>query len=196
MSDFVHFLKASLRNPTHIGALAPSSPALARAMVHDLHPASGELVLELGPGTGAFTHFLQHHLPNKEAYVGIERDAHFVSILRNRFPGLHFVHGDAGEAHQIVQEHGQGELRYILSGLPFAILPTVVRDAILASLHQLMVNGCTFRTFQYVHAAKIPQAIAFREIMTARYGTPERSPLVVRNLPPAYTYTWRSIHAD
>lgn len=195
MSEILHFVKAGIRNPLHVGALMPSSPALARAMVDGLDLKPNQTVLELGPGTGSLTHALNAKLPHAQAYLGIERDPHFVSLLQKRFPHLRFVVGDAANALHISNEHIEGQIKYIISGLPFATLPTQVRSAILENLTHLLTPGSVFRTFQYLHASRIPQATAFRQFMNERYGSAKRSPIVLKNIPPAFTYTWHVPHS-
>ena len=46
------FWRRYLRRPLGVGALAPSSASLARAMVRVLDPKPTDTVVELGPGTG------------------------------------------------------------------------------------------------------------------------------------------------
>lgn len=192
MHDLLHFMRIGLKNPLHVGAVVPSSPALAHAMVHGIHVQKGETILELGPGTGPFTGVLDHILPHKNAYLGIEREQHFVDLLHRRYPEMKVVHGDALDAAKICHTHAEGEVRYILSGLPFASLPSFVREGILENIQQLMKPGCLFRTFQYVHAYNIPAAKALRNQLTTQFGKPERSKVIVRNVPPAFTFTWRA----
>jgi phospholipid N-methyltransferase len=194
MGDALKFLRAGLKNPLHIGAIAPSSPALAEAMVHGIRPEHHESILELGVGTGPFTVTIDELLVNKNNYLGIEREPSFFPHLNNRFEHLRLVNGDASHAFDMCQEAGLTEVRYILSGLPFASLPSVVRESILECIDQFMAQGCMFRTFQYVHAYRLPPAVAFRKYMTERYGACERSHIVWQNLPPAYTLTWKAPH--
>ncbi|VWD62192.1 phospholipid methyltransferase [Burkholderia contaminans] len=52
--EWMLFLRTWLRNPRRVGALAPSSPALAALITADI-PRDGAAVIELGAGTGVFT---------------------------------------------------------------------------------------------------------------------------------------------
>ena len=83
-------------------------------------------------------------------------------------------------------------VKYIVSGLPFASLPKDVSEAILREVDKFMAEGCLFRTFQYAHAYRLPPAVKFRRYMEERYGKVQRSPLVLKNMPPAYTLTWKT----
>lgn len=193
MSDVFKMIKAGLKNPLHIGAIAPSSTYLAAQMLHGLPLCSGKSILELGVGTGPFTKALHQILPADIPYLGIEREAGFMHSLRHRYPHFHFVCGDAGDALQIHAESGLPKVNCILSGLPFASLPEAVRNNILDAIDDFMAEGCLFRNFQYVHAFKMSPAVAFRERMNEKYGMVERSPVVFKNLPPAYTLTWNTL---
>jgi phospholipid N-methyltransferase len=191
VSDTLRFLRAFLRHPTRIGAIAPSSPALARAMVAGLDLGPGQAILEYGPGTGPFTAQIETLLPDPALYLGIERDAGFVAHLRQRHPRLRFVAGSAEDAATLAAQAGLPDVAAVLCGLPFASLPDSVQQNILADLARLLGPGRVFRTFQYVHAYPLPQAIRFRRRMTQTFGRPTRSAVVWANLPPAFVLTWR-----
>jgi phospholipid N-methyltransferase len=194
--DSLRFFGAFLRHPTHIGAVAPSSPGLARAMVAGLSLRPGQGILEYGPGTGPFTAALEKILGDPKAYLGIERDARFVDLLRQRHPRLRFVAGSAENARDLAARAGLSDIGAVLCGLPFASLPDLVQQNILADLGRLLPPGRIFRTFQYVHAYPLPQAVRFRRRMTARFGPMTRSAVVWANLPPAFVLTWRRRGAE
>mgnify|MGYP002779094906 CR=1 FL=1 len=193
MNEHLQFLQAFLKNPLHVGAISPSSPDLARAMIADVRPDQNNVVLELGVGTGAITKFLREVVPDEKSYLGIEINEEFTRKLAEDFPELLVVCGSAGDAQAIHETTGFGKVRYIVSGLPFASLPEEVSEAILAEVDKFMDDGCLFRTFQYAHAYRLPPAVKFRDYMNARYGTVERSSIVLKNVPPAYTLTWKTI---
>jgi phospholipid N-methyltransferase len=189
-SDTVHFVRAFLRNPSGVGSIVPSARELAEAMVAGVRIEPGDLVIELGPGTGAFTRHLARTMPAGANYVGIECEERFVTLLRHRYPDFRFIQGRAEEAPRHVAEAGLGPARLILSSLPFANFMAHVRDAIVDSIDGLMMAGSVFRTFQYVHAYPLPTAVRFRRIMEERFGTCQRSPAVLPNVPPAFVLTW------
>ncbi len=190
MSHTLQFLKAFLRNPTQVGAIAPSSRELAEVMMDGLKPGPGDTIVEYGPGTGPLTQVIQEKLDNPGQYLGIERDRAFVNLLRLRFPELRFVEGSAEHAPRHMNEIGLPKPVAIVSGLPFASLPPLVQDGVIAGIDQLMTAGSQFRTFQYLHAYYLPPAVRFRRIMRRLLGPCRRSRLVTRNLPPAYVLSW------
>jgi len=184
------FLRAFLRHPARVGAIAPSSPYLAREMVRGLEVPPGRCVLEFGPGTGPFTAELRR-VTGRDGYLGIEREPQFVDMLMRRFPDMRFVNASAADAVSLHAESGLGPVHAVICGLPFASLPPSVQDGIVEALDQLLPPGCMFRTFQYVHAYGLPTAVRFRRRMAELFGRHERSKPVLRNIPPAYVLTWR-----
>jgi phosphatidylethanolamine/phosphatidyl-N-methylethanolamine N-methyltransferase len=190
MNENIQFLQAFLKNPGKVGSIAPSSPELAMKMIEGLAPDEDNIVLELGVGTGAITKFLQDVLPNEKSYLGVELDQHLIKSLRKNYSDLKFVGGNAVEATLIHQKSGLGKVGAIICCLPFVSLPNEVGEKILTEVDKFMQKGCTFRTFQYAHGYYFPSAIKLREFMRNRYGKSKRSPLIVKNVPPAYTLTW------
>ena len=193
MNDNIQFLHALIRNPLKVGAVAPSSPALARQMMTGVHPDENNIVIELGVGTGAITKLIRSSLPNGKSYLGIELDGRLAASVRSRFPDLNIVCGSAADASQIYRDSGLGKVSYVLCGLPFVTLPEVVATDILLEVEKFMAEGCMFRTFQYAHGYYMPAAIRLRKFMRDRYGFSKRSRLVTRNVPPAYTLTWTTL---
>ncbi|MEM7625607.1 MAG: rRNA adenine N-6-methyltransferase family protein [Planctomycetota bacterium] len=184
------FLGSFVRNPRQMGAVVPSSAALAKAMVRGLDVRDGQSVVELGPGTGAFTRAILRGLPDGAEYLGIELNTRFVGHLRDRFPEASFVEGCAQDA---VRHHAEREMpavRAVLCGLPFASLPGAVQDGVVESLDELLADGGEFRTFQYVHAYRMASARRFRRRMDGVFGRGRRSPAVAMNVPPAYVLSW------
>jgi phosphatidylethanolamine/phosphatidyl-N-methylethanolamine N-methyltransferase len=193
MNENIQFLQAFLKNPLKVGAITPSSPELARKMISGLKPDKNNIVLELGVGTGAITKFLREIVPDEESYLGIEIDQELVGSLRQNYPELTIVRGNAAEAAAIHKRSGLGKVGYIICCLPFVSMPNEVGDTILAEADKFMREGCMFRTFQYAHGYYMPSAIKLREYMRERYGRSRRSKLIVKNVPPAYTLTWKRL---
>ncbi len=176
-----------------VGAIAPSSPELAAEMLHGITPDEDNIVLELGVGTGAITKFLQEVIPNKDSYLGIELDQDLVENLHGKFDDMNIICANAADAYSIHKDSGLGKVRYLVCCLPFATLPKDASDAILVEIVKFMDEGCELRIFQYAHGYYLPPAIRLREFLKNRYGKSKRSPLVLKNVPPAFTLTWSTI---
>lgn len=190
MNENIEFLQAFLKNPGKVGSIKPSSPELAQKMIEGITPDKNNAVLELGVGTGAITKFLQEIVSDDKSYLGIELDRDLVRLLRRNFPDMQIVRGNAVDTAAIHQRSGIGKISYVICCLPFVSLPNEVGEQIMQQVDKFMQQGCTFRTFQYAHGYYFPSAIKLREFMRTRYGKSKKSPLIVKNVPPAYTLTW------
>lgn len=191
MNEHLLFLGRFLRHPRLIGAIAPSSPALASAMAAMCDLQGSVCVVELGPGTGALTAAIMAGVRPSARVLAIDREPAFVERLRARWPILEAICASAADLPAITAARGIGAVDAIISGLPFASLPAAVTADILAGIERTLRPGGAFTTFQYVHAFRMPSAAKFRRDISARmHSSPERR-LVMRNLPPAYVLTWR-----
>ncbi len=190
MNENIQFLQAFLKNPSKVGSIAPSSPELALKMLEDITPDENRIILELGVGTGAITKYLQEIVPDEKSYLGIELDRDLVKSLKTKFPELCMVRGNACDLVKIHKKSELGKVGYIISCLPFVSIPNETGEKILRQIDKFMQKGCTFRTLQYAHGFYFPSAIKLREFMRMRYGKSQKSPLVVKNVPPAFTLTW------
>jgi len=193
MKENLQFLQAFLKNPTKVGAIAPSSSELAAEMLQGIQPDDHNIVLELGVGTGAITKFLRDIVPSKASYLGLELDSNLVKTLNENFPDMNIVCGNAAESYSIHKESGLGKVRYLVCCLPFVSLPREISESVLVEIQKFMDEGCELRIFQYAHGYYLPPAIKLREFMKKRYGKSRRSPLVLKNVPPAFTITWSTI---
>ena|SRR5687767_9752114 len=193
MNDNIQFLRAFLKNPGKVGAIAPSSPELAQTMISGLKPDKDNIVLELGVGTGAITKFIEPILPDRDSYLGLELDEKLYHALRLTYHDLHIVQGNACEAYRIHKEFGLGKVKYLVCCLPFVSLPKTVAEEVYRQIDMFMADGCTLRLFQYAHGYYLPPALKLRERMRNRYGKSERSQIVLKNVPPAYTLTWSTV---
>jgi len=193
MKENLQFLQAFLKNPLKVGAIAPSSPELATEMLQGIHPDDHNIVLELGVGTGAITKFLRDIVPSKDSYLGIELDSDLVKTLNMNFPDMNVICGSAADAYSIHEASGLGKVRYVVCCLPFVLMPKEISESILAEIEKFMDEGCELRIFQYAHGYFLPPAVKLREFLRNRYGKSRRSPLILKNVPPAFTLTWSTV---
>lgn len=193
MKENLQFLQAFLKNPGKVGAITPSSTELATELLQGIAPDDNNIVLELGVGTGAITRFLQDIVPDGNSYLGIELDRDLVRTLNRKYPDMRILCGNATDAYSIHAGSGLGKVRYVVCCLPFVSLPKEVSEAIIAEIDRFMDEGCELRILQYAHGYFLPPAVKLREFLKARYGRSRRSPLVLKNVPPAFTLAWSTV---
>jgi phosphatidylethanolamine/phosphatidyl-N-methylethanolamine N-methyltransferase len=184
--DFsLRFLNEFAREPFQVGALLPSSQALARVVVDSCHLKPGALVVELGSGTGSFTGLLLQRLHHRGRLVAVEINPTHVSILRRRFPRCEVIHDSA----EYLPRYLDGrQTDCVVSGLAWAAMPAPVQDRIFRAVLDVLKPEGQFIAFAYWHARWFRSARRFRRLLLRRFEQVGTSPVVWRNLPPAYVY--------
>jgi phospholipid N-methyltransferase len=141
------FLRELLDRPGAIGAVCPSSTRLAQRMAGAVPSGGQGLVVELGGGTGAVTRaLLDAGIPPDRLRV-VERSASFAQHLRQRFPSVSILQGDAAELATLLPD-GAG-IDAVVSSLPLRSLPRPVVQAILAQWRQVLQPGGLVIQFTY-----------------------------------------------
>jgi phosphatidylethanolamine/phosphatidyl-N-methylethanolamine N-methyltransferase len=184
--DFpLHFLSAFVREPLTVGAVWPSSRALSRVVVESCDLQPGATVVELGPGTGAFTGPLLKKLNGRGRLLAVEINEASATMLQRRFPRCEVIHDSA----ENLPSHLNGlRADCIVSGLAWGnMLPGTQSRIFRAILKSLAPHG-QFVAFAYVHAAWFPTSWWFRRRLLQHFKRVETTPIVWRNLPPAFVF--------
>src|SRR5262249_55558552 len=94
--EHLEFLHAFIREPASVGALSPSSRALALAMIEGFPLHRADTIVELGAGTGAFTGPILERIGKETTFFAMELDRIHARRLKRRFPELS-VYNDSAE---------------------------------------------------------------------------------------------------
>jgi len=190
-AERLDFLKAFLRKPMTMGSACPSSPALTRAILQDCDLKSARVVVELGPGTGAFTRRILQRIGPRTLFLAMELDRTCAGRLRDELDGVAVYHDSAENLVHYLNRHEAAQADYIVSGLPWTNMRPQVQDRILNVVIQSLAPRGLFTTFAYAHAYWLPTAVRFRQRLKRHFRSVKISRLVWRNLPPAYVYRCR-----
>ena len=183
--DVGHFIAGWFRSPRHIGALAPSSKALARALAAEINLPALTRTLELGAGTGVTTSALLGCGVLPADLTIIERDPVFCGRLRDRFPDVCVIEGDARHIRRLLGRHGRPfEADVVISSLPLLSLGPSRQFEILTGIAAVLAPGGLLVQFTYGHGVPIHPSI-----MTRLHWSADKVRTVWRNLPPATV--WR-----
>lgn len=188
--DEIMFFRRFLSNPTEVGAIAPSSRYLAAKMISHIDWCPDIVIVELGPGTGPFTEAISNRIAPESVYIGVETDEAFVAHLNERFDNLTFEHDSAAKLLSLLEKYEVESIDEIVSGLPFASLPSNVSESILEASFAALKPGGSFVTFQYLHSTVLPPAIKFRARMKRLFGPMVGWRFELCNLPPAFVLRW------
>jgi len=181
---FLQFLSGS----ASVGALCPSSRYLAELIVREAGVDQARQVVEIGSGSGAFTHAILRQCAPETQVVLVEQNAVFAGMLRKKFPETTVVEDCASRLGMHLTAHGTGPACSIVSGIPWASLPADLRTRLLDAIVDNLAAGGIFTTFAYFGPHLLPKGRAFRHDLQSRFKRVSTSRVEVRNLPPAFVY--------
>jgi phosphatidylethanolamine/phosphatidyl-N-methylethanolamine N-methyltransferase len=180
MNDQLQFLRSLIARPGGIGAIAPSGPALARAMATQTDPNQPGQLLELGPGTGVVTKALIARGFAPERITAIEYDSDLAALVAQRFPNVRVIRGDAFDLDKTLG--ASAPFMATVSSLPLLNFPPAQRAALMIQVFERLALAAPFVQFSYgLHAPVDPP----------KGVTLTRAAVVLLNLPPARVWVYR-----
>ncbi len=184
--DELRFFLHWLRRPGRVGAVVPSGPALAATLAAEIDTEAPGAVVELGPGTGRVTRALLEAGVAPGQLVAIECNASFCKLLRERFPEVRIVPGEARALEQLLQQAGVGPVKAVASSLPLLNMTSGDRRAVLSEIAAVLGAEGVLVQYTYGPAAPVPPELG------AELGLiGERIDWVLANLPPAAVWRYR-----
>ena len=178
--DWWLFLTKFFRHGTTIGAVAPSSPWLARRFVENIDFTRTQCVVELGAGTGSITAELLHQAGDRCRAIIVERDPDFCACLRRRFPTADIAEADARDLEQILDARQIQRVDHVLCGLALPWFARPDRHRILDTVRQRLTPEGSFRQLTYMPWLHTREYRRYFEKVGFRF--------VFRNLPPGGFY--------
>lgn len=174
-----------MREPFKVGAFLPSSRGLSRVVVDSCEIKPGHVVVELGPGTGAFTGLILNRLSSHGRLLAVETNSTHATILQRRFPQCEVIQDSAANLSRHL--HGR-RADCIVSGLAWGnMFPRTQNQIFKAILDSLKPDGQLI-AFAYLHAAWFPTSRRFRHHLQQHFKQVDTTPIVWRNLPPAFVF--------
>lgn len=144
------YLKNLFRDP-QIASVTPSSQFAVRRLCRAIDFSRPRVIVEYGPGLGVFTRHLLAQLGAGSRVLAFETNGEFVSKLRRalRDPRLELFN-ESCEA--VVERLAARSLRadYIISGIPFSMIPGPVKERILENTARALQPDGRFLTYQFV----------------------------------------------
>lgn len=182
------FLARFTRHPWRVGALAPSSAALARQATVPVPRHGQPVVVELGPGTGSFTAAIQRRLGRRGHHLAIEIDEVFAQVLRDRHPRVDVVLEDACRLPEVLALRGLPRADVVVSGLPWAAFAAGRTRTVLAAVAESLSPQGAFTTFGYLPTLWTPPARRLRRELERVFEEVVPGRTVWANLPAAMVY--------
>lgn len=145
------FFKRVLANPLRVGYVVPSSPFLTRQTANRIDYSKPRVIVELGPGEGCHTRQIVKRMDKNSRMIAFELDEEFVAHLKKQFkndPRVSIYHRDALKMPETLAELGISQVDYIVSGIPFLVVPEEIRHQIMANISNSIQDDGRFITYQ------------------------------------------------
>ena len=195
------FLTQSITQFQRTGAIWPSGDALAREMTRPIREHDGpRRILEVGPGTGAFTRHILEELRAEDEFDIVEINPVFCRHLESNQLATHRLHGGVGSVrlHLAAIEDADlaGTYDHIVCGLPFNNFPPSLVRSIFRRMIDLLAPDGDLSYFEYAAVRVFKAPVAGRSMRhnmrrldahaksLARRHSGQRT-LVMANIPPA-----------
>lgn len=184
-----HFLSQWVRNPREIGAIAPSSRRLAHLITDTPVLKRARAVVEIGPGTGAFTGRILERKHPDALFLAVEANASFASLLKARFAnGVQIYHDSAKNTQACLRNHGRATCDCIICGMPWGLFDERLQEDLMSAIAGVLEPGGEFSTFSYLGGPWLADGRRFKKMLPKYFSRVAVSRTVWLNLPPAFVY--------
>lgn len=147
--DTTLFLLQFFKHPNDIGAVAPSSKALAEAMTRFvvIDPEATKYYLEVGAGTGAFTKTLVNKLGPNDRLDIVEINPKFCERLQEKYAGNPNIHIHNGSVLEWCPDY---KYDAIVSSLPFNAFSSDFVKQIFEQYQKVTKDGAMMTYCEYM----------------------------------------------
>jgi phosphatidylethanolamine/phosphatidyl-N-methylethanolamine N-methyltransferase len=173
------FVRQCLSKPQQMGAIAPSSRGLAKAMARWVTEDPLAVVFELGPGTGSITRALVERGLAGDRLLAIEKCPEMSVVLQKRFPGVRVINGDAWDLEGLMERHVDPahHVGAVISSLPLRRFTPEATEALARKIRAVLRPGGYWVQYSYHLGNDRPLGTGYFHLRT--------SSVVWLNLPPA-----------
>lgn len=165
------------------GAVAFSSPRLVKRIIKNIDFSHASRIIELGPGNGRITDDLLHLMRKDAMLFAFEVNKSFCDDLEKlNDPRLKVFNESAAHIREFVGSDTHDGITYIVSSIPFGILPESECDKIMQSIHDISDEKTTFIQYSY-------SLIQYRRYK--KYFPHLKVQFELINIPPAFVFVGR-----
>ncbi|AKC20485.1 hypothetical protein IY39_00745 [Flavobacterium psychrophilum] len=163
-----------------IGALSPSSSFLAKKMLKPIHFDTANCIVEFGAGTGIFTHKLLEKMNPNALLLAFEiNTAFYEELIKIKDKRLVVINDSAEKIEHYLKVNHKEKADYIISSLPFAMIPDEVVEGILKNSFKVLSEKGKYIQFQYSLNALSKLKSLYRKV---------KINFTFLNLPPAFVF--------
>jgi len=173
----LYYLK-NLITDIHVASVTPTSRFGVEKVLEKINFPETKLILEYGPGTGNFTTTLLRNMGENSRLIAIEKNSDFCRVLQKSIqdPRLSVFEDSAENVLDILKScNGSSDPKadYIISGIPFSLLPRKRKMTILRNTYTALRRGGKFLAyqafFQFHDVLKVPLEELFGDVQVQYY---------------------------
>lgn len=145
------YIRNFLRDP-NIASIAPTSGFGIDRLTSHMNFGDAKAIVEYGPATGVITEELLRRMPQDGQLLAIDTNESFLKILAERLPDrrLSIAHDSAENVDRLLAGKGLKGANYVISGIPFTMLPPDVAERIVQKTYDALVPGGKFLVYQFL----------------------------------------------
>ncbi len=149
MIETLTYVKNFLRD-RQVASITPTSQFGVRGLCGTIDFKQTRVIVEYGPGTGVFTHYLLRNMRSDSKLIAIERNRDFGSFLKQTIhdPRIKIFNDSAENVIDTLSACKESAADYVISGIPFMWIPDDVKDKIIESTYKALKPGGKFLVYQ------------------------------------------------
>lgn len=165
-----------------VAAVTPSSTFLVKRVCQWIDFTKPAVIVEYGPGTGVFSRYIIKRMPPDSRLIMIESNPDFVQRLRTQTKDDDrvMVYRDRAEnVADILEQAGETEADYVVSGIPFSFLDDETRHELIQQTREILSDDGKFLVYQNYNHMEKP--------LRRHFGTVKKG-YEILNIPPMFVY--------
>jgi phospholipid N-methyltransferase len=177
----LNFFSEFLKPKNKIGAVVPSSIFLVKKMIKPIKFTNVKCIVEFGAGTGTITKELLNRMPKDAVLLAFEINEDFCEELQKiNDQRIKIISDTAENLEKHLLNNNIITIDYIVSSLPFAMIPNETVQYILTSVKKVLGKKGTFIQYQYSLNAFKRLKKTFKHVKLS---------FTFLNIPPAFIFT-------
>jgi len=174
----IKFFRESVKNLKTVGTITRSSKYLCKAMIKPVDFSKAKVIVELGAGDGVVTKHILNKMDKDAILLAFELNPKFCAQMREIDDDrLIVIEDDAEKLQSYLEQHGHEKADYIISAIPFTIIPEEICFRIIENCKTSLVDQ---GLFIQIHYSLIPKKM-YQKV----FGNIDLN-FVPLNVPPAW----------
>jgi phospholipid N-methyltransferase len=151
ISSVMLFARNFVKHPNMVGWVLPSSRFLVDEVLKQIDWTRARVIVEYGPGVGAFTTKLLERMRPDATLIALEINPDFYEFLNGSLqdPRFHLVKESATEIETVLARLGLSHADYVISGIPFKTMPDNLREKVVRQTHSVLRPNGSFLVYQF-----------------------------------------------